>query len=147
MRYHARMKHAPRLKGLMTPFPYAVGIDEPLIAARKLMLEHHIRHLPVIRNGELAGIVTDRDIKLMLGPEFDYPDPRELKVEDAYVDHGYVVDIDTVLTEVLTTMAERHIGAALVTRKGKLAGIFTMVDACSAFAKHLEPDTSPDDAA
>jgi hypothetical protein len=36
-------------------------------------------------------------------------------------------------------MADRHIGAALVTRKGQLAGIFTLVDACRTFGEWLEP--------
>jgi acetoin utilization protein AcuB len=141
------MKKKPQLKSVMTPFPYAIGIGDPLIEARKLMLEHHVRHLPVIRDGELAGIVTDRDLKLLLGPEFDYPDPRELTVEDAYVDHGYVVDIETPLADVLRAMAEQHIGAALVTRKGKLAGIFTTNDACRAFSDWLGGDPVPDQVA
>jgi acetoin utilization protein AcuB len=142
------MKKPPLLKAIMTPFPFAIGVDEPIIAARKLMLEHHVRHLPVIRHGELAGIITDRDIKLVLGPEFDYPNPRELTVEDAYVDHGYAVDINTPLEQVLGTMADRHIGAALVTRKDRLFGIFTMSDACRAFSEFLRAnDVLPDDAA
>ena len=141
------MNKKPLLKSVMSPFPYAIGLGDPLIEARKLMLEHHVRHLPVIRDGELAGIITDRDIKLLLGPEFDYPDPREMLVEDAYVEDGYVVDIDTQLTDVLTTMADRHIGAALVTRKGKLAGIFTTIDACRALSALLKDDPIPDQVA
>ena len=76
----------------MTPFPYAIGVEEPIMAARKLMLEHHVRHLPVICNGELAGIITDRDIKLLLGPELDYPNPRELTVADGFIADPYVVE-------------------------------------------------------
>ena len=32
------MRHAPYLKTLMTPFPHAVQIDQPLLAARRMML-------------------------------------------------------------------------------------------------------------
>jgi acetoin utilization protein AcuB len=142
------MASTPSLKSVMTPFPHAVGIDDPLIDARKLMLKHHVRHLPVIRDSQLAGIITDRDIKLLLGPEFDYPDPHDLTVEDAYVEEGYVVDIQAPLAEVVRAIADRHIGAALVTRKGKLAGIFTTIDACRAFANLLGGDAPiPDDVA
>lgn len=121
----------------MTPFPYSVSIDAPIGAARKLMLEKHVHHLPVTDGGRLAGIVTDRDIKLLLGPEFGSPDPKELTVEDAYVSDGFVVDLETPLVEVLGTMIERHLGAALVTAHGRLAGIFTAMDACRALHNHL----------
>jgi acetoin utilization protein AcuB len=141
------MKKPPSLKSIMTPFPYAVGIAEPLITARKLMLEHHVHHLPVMRDGELAGIISDRDIKLLLGPEFDYPNPRELTVADAFVEDGYAVDINARLGDVLTAMAEHHYGSALVTRKGHLVGILTTTDICRAFGAWLAPEQTPPTAA
>jgi CBS domain-containing protein len=101
------------------------------------MLEHRVRHLPVTQNHELKGIITDRDIKLLLGPEMDYPNPRELKVEDGFVANPYVVDINSPLSDVVLEMAERHIGAALVTGHGRLAGIFTTSDACRVLGEWL----------
>lgn len=142
---------APNLKSVMTPFPYSVQLDAPIGEARRLMLEHHLHHLPVTAGHELKGIVSDRDIKLLLGPELGSPDPRELTVEDAYVDECYAVDLQTPLVSVLENMAKRHIGAAVITTHGRLAGIFTVTDACRAFAEHLAkqygPDDSPPDAA
>ena len=35
-------------------------------------------------------------------------------------------------------MAERYIGAAIVTRSGELAGIYTAANACRAFADYLD---------
>ena len=142
-------KPEPHIKGVMTPFPYAVALHAPLGDARRLMLEHRVRHLPVVEGQDLRGIITDRDIKLLLGPEMGSPDPHELTVEDAYVDDCYVVDLNTALADVLTTMAQRHIGAALVTKNGQLAGIFTAMDACRVFADRLHKqyrstDNDPD---
>ncbi|HET6472107.1 MAG TPA: CBS domain-containing protein [Pseudomonadales bacterium] len=131
------MNHEPHVKSVMSPFPYSVALDAPLLEARRLMLEHHVRHLPVTQHHELKGIITDRDIKLLLGPEMDYPNPRELTVEDAFVADPYVVDIDAPLSEVVLTMAKRHIGAALVTGHGRLAGIFTASDACRVLGEWL----------
>jgi CBS domain-containing protein len=131
------MKVEPHMKSVMTPFPYSVDLKAPLLEARRMMLDHHVHHLPVTVDHELRGIVSDRDIKLILGPELDYPDPKELKVEDAYVAEAYVVDIDTPLHSVALTMAERHIGAVLVTGHGRLAGIFTATDACRCLGEWL----------
>src|SRR5690606_15941505 len=97
-----------------------------------------IRHLPVTTNGELVSIVSDRDIKLVLGPDFAYPSSAELKVRDAMVQDCYIVDVETPLPSVLRHMAAHHIGSAVVTKRGKLVGIFTANDACRAFADHLE---------
>ena len=127
----------PLIKSAMMPFPRAVQLDAPLGDARKLMLEHRVRHLAVISNHQLRGIITDRDIKLLLGPEMGSPDPKTLTVEDAYIDDCYTVDLDTLLTEVLHHMTDKHIGAVLVTAHGQLAGIFTSADGCRAFADHL----------
>ena len=124
----------------MTPFPYAVDSAAEIGEARALMLKHHVRHLPVIAAGSLVGIITDRDIKLILGPEMGSPDPKTVTVEEAMVEDPYTVGLDAPLADVLETMAERHIGAALVTRQGKLAGIFTSSDACAAFAERLRKD-------
>jgi acetoin utilization protein AcuB len=104
----------------MTPFPFEIGIGESIGNARRIMLQRKIHHLPVMENNELRGLVSDRDIKLILGPEFDYPDPKELTVEDAMVDDPYVVDSETSVIAVLDELARRHIGAALVTKEGRL---------------------------
>lgn len=137
------MHGEPRIKSVMTPFPYSVDRSATIGQARKLMLDHHVRHLPVTDSGELVGIVTDRDIKLLLGPELGSPDPRELTVEDAYVDECYAVDLDMPLSDVVTYMAEHHIGAALVTRHQKIAGIFTSSDACRVLGEQLRERFNP----
>jgi acetoin utilization protein AcuB len=141
------MKKVPKIKSVMTPFPYDVGVHEPIGHARKLMMEHKIRHLPVTQDHELKGMVSDRDIKLMLGPEFDYPNPKEVTVEEVMVDDPYVVDMEVSLITVLDEMAARHIGAVLVTKNDRLAGIFSASDACRELSKWLKnefPDPSAD---
>jgi len=130
------MRDPPKLKNVMTPFPYSVDCDAPIEQAVEFMREHKIRHLPVTTKGALTSLVTDRDIKLVLGPDFAYP--RDLKVRDAMVKDCYVVDLATPLHTVLRHMAEHRIGSAVVTRRGKLAGVFTSNDACRAFADVLE---------
>ena len=61
-----------------------------------------------------------------------------LRVRDLYMADPYIVSIDEPLDKVLLTMAERHIGSAIVTKAGKLVGIFTSVDACRIFGEYLQ---------
>ena len=132
------MKRNPQVIAFMTPFPHSIDIDAPLARARKMMREGAFRHLPVTCGGAIVGIVTDRDIKLLLGPDFGNPDERELKVHDAYIDKPCVVPASTPVATVARTMAEHHIGSAIVTKNDKLVGIFTVTDACRALAEIIE---------
>ena len=142
------MKRNPQVIAFMTPFPYSIDVNAPLKDAHKLMREHHFRHLPVTRADAIVGVLTDRDIKLVLGPEFDYPNEEQLTVRDAYVERPCVVNASTPVATVARTMAENHIGSALVTKNDKLVGIFTVTDACRALAEVLAgPGEQPDDAA
>jgi acetoin utilization protein AcuB len=140
----------PQVLAFMTPFPYSIDIEAPLGEAHAFLRARRIRHLPVTRNGELAGILTDRDIKLALGPDLDSPPERELRVADVFQPETYVVDAGERLEDVAAAMAERHVGSALVTRGGKLVGIFTTTDACRALARVLQgqhPHAGPDQVA
>ena len=132
------MKRNPQVIVFMMPFPHSIEIDAPLAQARRLMREGHFRHVPVTSGGDIVGIVTDRDIKLLLGPDFGNPDERELKVRDAYIDKPCVVAASTPVATVARTMAEHHIGSAIVTKNDKLVGIFTVTDACRALAEVLD---------
>ena len=124
----------------MTPFPHDIDICAPIGQARRLMMKHKVRHLPVTQNRKLKGLISDRDIKLILGPEFDYPDPKDLTVEDAMVEDPYVVALDTSLIIVLDEMAARHIGTALVMKGDRVAGIFSASDACRELSNLLKQE-------
>jgi acetoin utilization protein AcuB len=142
--------HVPQILAYMTPFPYSVDVDAPLAEAHAFLRARHIRHLPVTERGQLTGVLTDRDIKLALGPDLGSPPERELSVRDVFQPEPYVVDAGTPLLSVASTMADRHLGSALVTRGDALVGIFTTTDACRALARVLRehyPDPLPDEVA
>ena len=73
------MLRIPRVKRVMTAFPYSIKPGAPLPQAIEFMREHAIRHLPVVDADEVVGMLSDRDIKLVLGPDFAYPDPDKKK--------------------------------------------------------------------
>jgi len=142
------VKRNPQVIAFMTPFPYSIDVDAPLEEAHALMREHRFHHVPVTSNGAIVGVITDRDIKLILGPDCGSPDETQLTVRDAYVEKPCVVPASMPGARVARIMAEGHIGSAIVTKHDKLVGIFTVTDACRALADVLgDHDEEPDDAA
>jgi acetoin utilization protein AcuB len=117
----------PTIRDYMTPSPVTIGDEQPLDVAAQRMREHKIRHLPVLRAGQLVGIISERDVQLVSG--LPSVDPHALKVEDAMSDSVYAVSPDTPLDEVAAHMAAHKYGAALVTENGKVSGVFTTIDA------------------
>ena len=53
-----RVKHLLENKGHDI---WSVDADEPVLAAIQIMADHHVGALPVLRDGRLAGIVSERD--------------------------------------------------------------------------------------
>jgi acetoin utilization protein AcuB len=101
------------------------------------MGRHNVRHLPVTRDHQVVGVITDRDMTSAMHVCSRSDDCGDLSVRDLYMADPYVVSLDEPLDNVLLTMAERHIGSAIVTRAGKLVGMFTAVDACRSFGEYL----------
>jgi hypothetical protein len=55
------------VKDRMSPQPVTVGPDDTLAHALRLTRAHRVRHLPVVGSDQLlAGIVSDRDIRLAM---------------------------------------------------------------------------------
>ena len=131
------MDHIPPIGSVMTPFPYVVQVNESVLAARALMVEHQVRHLPVKDGNTLLGVLTDRDLKRALDPSLGLPPKAELFVRDVFVSDAYIVDIGEPLDSVLDHLSSQHIGSALVTKNGRLVGIFTLIDAARLYCRHL----------
>ena len=55
-----------RVRDLMTARPITVDPGTPMLEARQRMVEERIRHLVVVEDTRVVGIVTDRDIRLNL---------------------------------------------------------------------------------
>jgi acetoin utilization protein AcuB len=141
------MRRVPRIKSVMTPFPYSVAADATVEDAQALMARHHVRHLPVKRGTSLIGVVSDRDLRMALDPQRGKGDPV-LRVRDVTSLDVYVVDLSTPLDEVLSHMARSHVSCALVRKGTRVVGVFTTTDACRLFGEFLRgQDDWPDDVA
>lgn len=131
-------KKMPIVGAVMTSFPYFVDSDDPVGRLEKMMDDRGIRHLPVQEKGKLVGIVSERDLHHRLPRSVAPAEKARLRARDIMVVDPYVVGFNTPLSEVVAQMAQRHIGSAIVTRRGKLAGILSAMDACRIFAEYLD---------
>lgn len=59
---------ATKLKDVMTPQPDAISPDKPAIDALRLMQDGGFRHLPIVDNGLVVGVVSRGDFR---GVELD----------------------------------------------------------------------------
>lgn len=128
------------IRDLMTPAPISVSPSIPVDEARALMQQHRIRHLPVLENGQLVGIVSDRDIRLVLPSpatslsvyEIGYLLTR-LTVGEIMTYFPMTIGADRLVAEAVKRMLAYKIGALPVVEKGKLIGILTRTNLLQAF--------------
>ena len=130
---------------VMTPLPRTVDVDTPLRAARELMRQRGIRHLPVRGGDGVVGLLSDRDLKRALNPDLGLPPMDELFVGDVAVFDAHTVGEDTPLWQVVGDMADLQIGSVLVERDEDLVGIFTATDACRLLGEYLRDGEDLDD--
>ena len=130
------MSRAPQfVRQFMSPRPICVDRDQMMSEAHRLMRKHRARHLPVLHQGALVGIVSAGDLHLL--ETLREVDSERVRVEEAMTPAPYCVGPDTPLDEVVDVMAANKYGCALVVNANEVVGIFTTVDALVAFAQLL----------
>lgn len=123
-----------------TPDPVMVPDTASIDEMAELMEQHDVRHLPIVRDGEVVGVVSDRDLRLARG----LSDERRNQVtaRDVMATDPIAVLSDTPLDEVAFDMSERKIGSVLVYEEsGDYLGIFTVTDALNALIEIVRGET------
>jgi acetoin utilization protein AcuB len=128
-------KPIPTLAKYMTTHVHTIGAEQTLAHAHATLRELGVRHLPVLRGGQLVGMLTERDLALV--ETLKDVDPQLILVEDAMSQGVYSVSPAAKLDEVVSEMAEHKYGSAVVLDNGKVVGIFTTVDVCRALSELL----------
>lgn len=109
--------------------------DMPVPDALKLMQRESIRRLPVVEDGKLVGIVSDKDL-LNASPsqattlsvwELNYL-MGKLGVDEVMTKDVVTVNEDTPIEEAARIMADNKIGGLPVMQGGKVVGIITETD-------------------
>ena len=151
-----------RVKDVMTPKVISVGVDETVVNAARLMLQHQISGLPVVdKKGELVGIVSEGDflrrgelgtrrrrpkwLEFLLGPgklAQEYVHASSKKIEDVMTPDPRTIDDDESLETVVDMMERHRIKRIPVTRDGRVVGIVSRANLMHALAS-LARDVSP----
>ncbi len=138
------------VRDLMTASPITVPRSTTVVDARALMAKSRIRHLLVVDDDRLAGIVTDRDIRLNLASpatslsvwELNYLLAR-LTVEQTMTSPVITIHSDRDAREAAQIMLEHKIGALPVIDGHRLVGIITETDILRAFVQEGKPTGAP----
>jgi CBS domain-containing protein len=129
------------VREIMTPEPYAVNVSSNVRQVLRMLAEADVRHLPVVEEGSLVGIVSDRDLRSLgpIGPEVFEQRGATREALAQPVTEIMSSDIVTVtpendVAEVIDLMIEHRIGAVPVVEAGstRLVGIVSYVDALRA---------------
>lgn len=114
-----------------TPNPVTAAEGMPVGDLQDLMHKHGIRHLPVVRDGRVVGLVSDRDVRVALGLGVEHR--IQVRAADLMSTDLLVVEAAQPLDRVALAMSERKVGSAIVNdEKGEFLGIFTVTDALNA---------------
>ena len=119
----------------MTPTPHSISTRQTLAEAHQVMRERGVRHLPVLEEGRLVGVVSQRDLYLL--ETLRGVDAAREQVEEAMSGEPYVVAPDAPVDDVAEAMAVHRHGSALVVEASRVVGIFTSTDALRALVRLL----------
>ncbi len=121
-----------------------VSQDMPINDAINLMKKERIRRAPVVKDGKLVGIVSDKDL-LNASPspvttlsiwEMNYM-LSKITVSEVMTKNVMTVDEDTPIEQAARIMADNKIGGLPVMRDGNVIGIITETDLFKLFIEML----------
>jgi CBS domain-containing protein len=110
----------------MTTEPTTVEASADAVEAARLMASENVGSLPVTEDGELVGIVTDRDLVLhVLAKDAD---PHKLTIAAICSSNPVVASPDESLSEALERMAREQVRRLPVVEERRLVGILAQAD-------------------
>jgi acetoin utilization protein AcuB len=119
----------------MTKKVLTVGPDDYLSDALTLSREQEIKHIPVVKNGKLKGIISDRDIREFSPSKATSLDIYELhyllartRIKELMKTRVVTTTADTPVEEAAMVMLDKSIGCLPVIEQGALAGIISDKD-------------------
>jgi acetoin utilization protein AcuB len=129
------------IKDWMTKDPVTITEDSSMIKAIHIMKERRFRRLPVVSQGKLVGMVTDRDLKEASPSKATTLDVHELyyllaelQVQEIMSRNPVSVSQDDTVEHAAQIMLEHTIsGLPVVDGRAQVVGIITQADVFRAF--------------
>jgi acetoin utilization protein AcuB len=132
----------------MTPNPITIDAGESIVKALHLLKERNVRLLPVLKEGRLVGLVTERMLLTFSPGKSTALDAWEVQyllaqtpVAAAMNPRPHTVTSDTDLADCAQLIHDRKLnGITVVDEKGALVGILTTTNALEAliwFSRHV----------
>jgi acetoin utilization protein AcuB len=139
-KFRVSMTHARRIpiRNYMTEAKAFASPSESVLDAYRRMIEHDIRHLPVLQGEHLVGVLFKSDLKLI--ESLDSAAVKPIDVKAMMVTEYYTVPPDEALDVAAREMSKRKYGSALVVDRGRVIGVFTTTDALRALSDALTDD-------
>ena len=106
----------------MTPEPASLTPDDTLVAAIALMETGDFRAIPIIENGKLVGVISDRDIRSCR------QQPEGTKVGEIMSRTPICISPDDSVNEAVRTILSCKIGGLPVVNEDMLVGMITTTD-------------------
>jgi len=115
-----------QVKDIMTETPETVSPGTFIGDVAMMMRDHDIGIVPVVNNGELMGVITDRDITIRVTASG--LNPFEVTVQDFLSPNTVTISPKDDISKARKLMAENQIRRLLVTEGNKLVGILSIGD-------------------
>lgn len=113
-----------------------ISLNAELKEAYQMMKDHGIRHLPVMDDEEIVGIVSERDILANYGK----PWSEDMRVKSVMSNSILFAHSNDDLGDVAFRLSSEKKGSAIIlSEKDELYGIFTTTDALNALVEILLP--------
>ncbi|MFW5921432.1 MAG: CBS domain-containing protein, partial [Polyangiales bacterium] len=124
-----------KVSELMRRDVVTVDTRDDLALAQQVMLWNGVRHLPVLRDGQLVGVLTERDLlaaRVRAGGQWGPSPPAVKEAMTADVEH---VTPDTDLADAAGMMATGKLGCLPVLDAGVVVGMLTAIDVLASDAQ------------
>jgi len=115
---------------------WSIDVEEPVLEAIQLMADKHVGALPVTRNGELAGVISERDYArkvILLGRS-----SAETPVWQIMSSPVVTVGPDQDVRQCMQLMTHRRIRHLPVVEHGRMVGVISIGDLVRAVIEEQE---------